>query len=63
MFTDGWTDVQTDGGTEIRGTDARLIAISPEPFGRGINWMKCQKLPVVCQLYLEFKFGWMVVLG
>ena len=29
MFMDGWTD--------RRLTDARLIAISPEPFGRGIK--------------------------
>ena len=26
----------TDGRTDRRRTDARLIAISPEPFGRGI---------------------------
>ena len=40
MFTYGWMYGQTDGWT-----DARLIAISPEPFGRGIktlifyNWI------------------------
>ena len=28
---------QTDGQTDRRRTDARLIAISPQPFGREIN--------------------------
>ena len=32
MFTDGRMDGWTD-----RQTDARLIAISPEPFGRGMK--------------------------
>ena len=37
MFTDGRMDRQTDGRTDGR-TNTRLIAISPEPFGRGIKW-------------------------
>ena len=38
MFTDGRTDGQTDGRTPTdRRTDARLIAISPEPFCRRIK--------------------------
>ena len=32
MFTDGWTDRQT--------TDTRLIAVSPESFGRGIKMFR-----------------------
>ena len=33
------TGVLTDGRTDRRQTDARLIAISPEPFGLGIKKM------------------------
>ena len=33
----------TDGRTDRRRTDARLIAIVPEPFGRGIKGQKRER--------------------